>query len=50
MVKSHLPSLDHRVVERCRGSSLQLVYFRLVGPSLQPVEVGSPPATGCMVP
>jgi hypothetical protein len=29
---------------------LLLVHFSLVWPSLQPVEVGSPPSTGCVVP
>jgi hypothetical protein len=42
--------LNRRVEEWRGGSSLWLVLFRLVGPPLQPVEVGLFPGMGCMVP
>jgi hypothetical protein len=38
------------LVRSLRGSSLRLVHFSLVGPSLQPVEVGSPLGMGCVIP
>jgi hypothetical protein len=49
-VKSHPFMLNRRVERQRCGSSARLIYFSLVGPSLQLVKVGSPPCMGCMVP
>jgi hypothetical protein len=48
-VKSRPPVLHHRVEECRRGLSPRQVLFRLVGPPLQPVEVGLFLGTRCMV-
>jgi hypothetical protein len=50
VMKSYMPTLNHRVENRRHGWYLGLILFRLVAPPLQSGVVGPFPGTGCMVP